>query len=504
MLLSSFAESIAQDQCGKRDVFYRFHRMFLEEPNDSILLVEFDKLYLLEELVVKNLETSPVFHLVPVTEKTNYTGQHGYLLEGLLAYSADKQYTLTLILSTTCSKKLLGQTEVSFQMYPSWDPEKVAAEALQKLNAVANVQAFEDRERDSKKYGLGGDLWGGRIKVVSGQNKLVKGQETMVTVEVVDCDGLVLTNKPVSTQGTSGGVFTPASFTTNAKGEATVKFKLTTDQTAILKAQSEIKNVWGCQDLYTGTGIIKGISGTPVKIEIDFTQEETRTLKRPSIPGLKVQGGEEAIYTSMHHYAVLYHFPSHEALKKGYLVAADNTNAYPGSKTVNVTESGQFYFLKTVQNTRIRVQVADVTLVDTSELGEEKVYQGSASLEHPSEVYFFKGDGQNSPMFAWSNEYPASNDGVAFGSMDIVKGEKGVLWQEKKISDPKSPYKTQYTLSYSIDPAEELKEGNKAMKDLFGFDLDQLTNALDPTNPQSNMAGASGIRTITVVILSPY
>lgn len=42
------------------------------------------------------------------------------------------------------------------------------------------------------------------------------------------------------------------------------------------------------------------------------------------------------------------------------------------------------------------------------------------------------------------------------------------------------------------------------MKGLFGTDLDGLTGVLDPTNPQSNMAGASGSQTITIRILSPY
>jgi hypothetical protein len=79
-----------------------------------------------------------------------------------------------------------------------------------------------------------------------------------------------------------------------------------------------------------------------------------------------------------------------------------------------------------------------------------------------------------------------------------------VQWVVNKISDPNSPYKTEYLLSLKLDAAEELKKGNKAMKGLFGIDLDGLTGVLDPTNSQSNMAGASGSQTITVRILSPY
>jgi hypothetical protein len=93
---------------------------------------------------------------------------------------------------------------------------------------------------------------------------------------------------------------------------------------------------------------------------------------------------------------------------------------------------------------------------------------------------------------------------IASGGAIIIKGEEGVQWVANKISDPNSPYKTEYLLSLKLDAAEELKKGNKAMKGLFGIDLDGLTGVLDPTNPQSNMAGASGSQTIMVRILSPY
>ena len=42
------------------------------------------------------------------------------------------------------------------------------------------------------------------------------------------------------------------------------------------------------------------------------------------------------------------------------------------------------------------------------------------------------------------------------------------------------------------------------MKDLFGYNLDEMVNRMDPTDPKSNMAGARGTQMITVRILSPY
>ena len=78
------------------------------------------------------------------------------------------------------------------------------------------------------------------------------------------------------------------------------------------------------------------------------------------------------------------------------------------------------------------------------------------------------------------------------------------MWTVKKITDPGSPYKIEYRLSLMLDAAEELKKGNEAMKALFGAGLDDMTKLFDPTNPQKDMAVATGTQMITVRILSPY
>jgi hypothetical protein len=105
----------------------------------------------------------------------------------------------------------------------------------------------------------------------------------------------------------------------------------------------------------------------------------------------------------------------------------------------------------------------------------------------------------------WNVQYPGTGpDQIVGGGASITKGEEGVEWIVNRITDPNSLYKTEYLLKLKLDAAEELKKGNKAMKELFGFDLDKLTGIIDPTNPQSDMAGARGVQTITVRILSPY
>lgn len=67
----------------------------------------------------------------------------------------------------------------------------------------------------------------------------------------------------------------------------------------------------------------------------------------------------------------------------------------------------------------------------------------------------------------WHVEYPATNGNIAGSGATIVKGEEGVQWKVNKITDPKSIYKTEYLLSLTLNAADELKKGNKAMKDFL-------------------------------------
>lgn len=356
-------------------------------------------------------------------------------------------------------------------------------------------------EREAKNYGLGGDLWDGYVEITMDKT-LVKGEETRVVMKVVDCDGLVLKNKEISTAGTGGGIFTPAKFKTDNEGMAIVKFKMTTDKTAFVKASCETKNVWGCDDLYTGTEAVKGIEGAPVKVSINYEQDKTNTLKPIAPPGVDKKGGAIVEITEMQHRAVLYHFPTQKSLGEGFLVETVK-DVYPQSRTEYVTESGWFFYTKSEKSAQNVVRVGGIEMVKGETVGEKIFYSGSASLQHTSEVTFYKGDKNNPAQFFWHVEYPADN-GLASVGITIIKGEEGVTWKVNKITDPKSIYKTEYLLSLTLNAEEELKKEDKAMKELFGFKLNDLAGVLDPTKQQGNIASASGSQTITARILSPY
>lgn len=246
------------------------------------------------------------------------------------------------------------------------------------------------------------------------------------------------------------------------------------------------------------------IGRTPIKVEVSYFQNETKTLKRATLPGIKIEGGEEREDFIMFHNSILYHYPSASSLKQGFLVMAEKKQE-EGGKTVYQLEDGYYSYTKKVEVAEITGMAGNIEMVKGKEEGSNKNIEGVASLNHPSEIVFFKGNAYDSASISWIVQYPAkSNNDIAYGAFIIVKGDKGVIWQENKITEPNSLYKTEYVIKAKIDAAEKLKEGDKAMKDLFGFDLKGLTKAIDPTKPSQNPAGATGSQTINIRILSPY
>lgn len=518
-----YANAQECEPCGERTLvnFQEIEWLGIQKPEDSVMLNEWNKLndndlwYLIDQRIQQFfLEGSCLYIKTTSNNPQRSAGakNNKYTIYGTIIH-ASQDYVLRLFMHPACSNEVIAETEVRFQMYPFFDIDKIATQAANQLvPQLLNVHDYEMRQRDTKNFGLGGDLSGGNIEITI-DKKLVKGEETTVRMLVADCDGFILKNKEISTAGTSGGIFTPAKFNTGADGIAIVKFKMLTDKVAVINAACETKNVQGCQDLYTGSEVVKGIGGMPVKVSIEYDQFETRTMKRATLPGIEIKGGEEAERIDMEHRTVLYYFPSKKNLEEGFLIDTDKEGYYigltekqpdPDAKTIFATESGWFFFSKSVQNTQISAMVGNVEMVKAEEDGQEIQFTGVAGLQHPSEVVFHLGNQNEPPSFMWHVEYPASDGNIAGGGAIIVKGEEGVKWEVNKIKDPKSIYKTEYLFSLTLNAAEELKKGDQALKDLFGFKLEALTKALDPTKPSQNPASASGSQTITVKILSPY
>jgi hypothetical protein len=127
-------------------------------------------------------------------------------------------------------------------------------------------------------------------------------------------------------------------------------------KSAIIDAHHVYQKPYGCEGVKLGSTPIGGI---PIKVEVSYVQNETKTIKRATLPDIKIKGGEETEQYIMFHNAVLYHYPSPSSLKEGFLVKAKNEDPDPGSKTEYVLESGYYSFSKNVQTAYIMGMVGD-------------------------------------------------------------------------------------------------------------------------------------------------
>jgi hypothetical protein len=437
-----------------------------------------------------------------------------YLITGSVRQQ-DSGYIMNIELQAACSRKVVASASVPFQASTSSEyMTSIAYQAASQLSPlIEKIKQFELKERNESDIISLDDNFAESIIIKPKKRNLAAGEQTGLEISLKDCDGTPLPNRKIVftngslngiqiSAGTTGGTVLPESVITDANGKAKATFKMGNQKTAMIEAYHIYEKPYGCESVKLGS---TPIGGAPVKVEISYLQNETRTVQRATLPGIKISGGEEAEQFIMFHTTVLYHYPAIAALKEGFLVEEEKDNREPGSRSEFIVENGYFDYKKLVQTAVIKAMMGNKEIVQAVEKGSQSNIQGQASLKHTSELSFFKGNANEPASFSWSIEYPASPDGeIAYGSMSIVKGEENVQWIVKPINDVNSPYKTEYNLSLKLDVAEELKKGNKAMKDLFGVNLDEMVNRMDPTDPKSNMAGARGTQMITVRILSPY
>ena len=420
-------------------------------------------------------------------------------------------YVMHIELQASCSRKVVAAATVQFQLLTSGQmAQNIGQQAASQLTPLIDkIRKFELQERENNKYVALATLGDDDIIIIPKKRNLAQGEQTELDITLKDCDGKVLPNREIlfgagsisgmAITGTLGGTVTPSNVTTDANGKAKATFKMGADRSAVINAHHLFNLPTGCPYAKVGSTPIGTI---PVKVELDYYQNESKTTKRITLPGIKIKGGNETEETTMFHNSVLYYYPTAEEIKKGMLVQADPEAA---ANTKYVLESGYYRWSKNIQDAQIIGMAGKVEMVQGEEKGSQEKMEGYATLEHPSEVDFFMGDANNPPSFMWNVQYPGTDpDQIVGGGASITKGDEGVEWNVKKITDPNSPYKTEYLLKLKLNAAEELQKGNKAMKDMFGFDLDKLTGIIDPTNPQANVAGAAGSQTITVRILSPY
>ena len=438
-----------------------------------------------------------------------------YLITGFVK-PAGAGYIMHIELQTACSRKTVAFAEVPFQSSASSDyTMSIVQQALAKLSPLTEkIKQFELKEREKDDKVAFASMETDEIKIKPKKRNLGVGEQTELEITMQDCDGHPLGNREIvftkgsiegmAIPGTTGGTVTPERVITDAGGKAKATFKMGTAKSAMINAHHLHNKPIGCPYAKLGSFPIGSI---PVKVVLSYFENESQTVRRGTLPGVYVEGGDETQSTNAAHTSIFYHFPSAAALKKGHIILVDDEHPEPDSKTEYIRDDGYYEYKKTETDAIIKAKLGNQTVVQDTEKGNNASFSALSNTKYHSTVMFTKGTANEPPMFVWNVLYPAQQDGEDFTiglGMNINKGDEGVQWLENKITDPNGPYKTEYLITVKLDAAEELKKGNKAMKDLFGFNTDELTTAIDPTKPKKDMVTATGSRSITVRILSPY
>ncbi|MGI8601112.1 MAG: hypothetical protein ACR2KB_17800 [Chitinophagaceae bacterium] len=426
-------------------------------------------------------------------------------------------YVVILQLQTACSRKPVASVSIPFEANAATDFGNIGQQAANRLSPLIDkIKEFELKEREENStVALGNDGLNKRITITPKKKKLAIGEETEIELTMVDCDGQPLKDRDISfaattlkgfaIKSTTGGKVTPSVVKTDINGKAKAVFKMGSGSSAIINAHYLFTKPNCSEHAKIGS---YPIGGTPVMVELYYNQDETKTLKAPSLTGIKnLTEVMEVEQTVMNHRSVFYQYPTASSLKAGFLVSTERSESGTKLKTEFVSESGSYFFKRTANEVLVK---PDANWIDGKQVLQEKneaELRGVASIKYPSDVFFFKGNQYEPAYFSWTVSYPddlstpgSDLEDMVGADFKIEKGEKGAVWSVNKITDPESPYKTEYIISMKLDAATENKKAREAMKGLFGVDFENLLSAPG----QDGLVEAAGERTFIVKILSPY
>ena len=250
-----------------------------------------------------------------------------YLITGSVTQQGSG-FIMHLELQAACSRKVVASASVPFQASTSSEYiSNIAHQAASQLSPlIEKIKQFELKERNESDIISLDDNFAESIIIKPKKRNLAAGEQTELEISLKDCDGAPLPNRkivftkgslngiPISS-GTTGGTVLPESVITGASGKAKATFKMGNQKTAMIEAYHIYQKPYGCESVKLGS---TPIGGAPVKVEISYMQNETKTIQRATLPSIKISGGEESEQFIMFHTTVLYHYPAIAALREGF------------------------------------------------------------------------------------------------------------------------------------------------------------------------------------------
>jgi hypothetical protein len=534
IILICLARHIACTQeCGNCKKTPKVNNYDLEvqvpKPDDTSKLLQWRQLFWLSEFAksylfernkncvrfVQPLSTNANGNEVLVVSQTdpqlpasgNVSKYGDYLVTGFVRQSGEG-YIMHMELQTSCSRKKVAASDVPFQL--SSDPDYIsgigqqAAASLTPL--IDKINEFAKKQRETDK-GIAFSNWGKEaITIVPKKQKLAAGEETEIEIIMKDCDGYALGNREIDLSkgsingmpinGTTGGTVTPSKVITDAGGKAKAKFKMGNEKTAFIRAHYLFNRPTGCADAMIGSCALGAV---PVKLSIEYAVREESTFTPSDVlPGAMFEGGKDHSRFWRIHWTDLYYFP--EGPKDKHLVQVGNPELR--SRTIYEDEIGEFNYSKHVGASATVIDVPGIVHVRDNEQKEEsESNSGFASPGQGVQIDFFLGDEIEAMYFSlafiYKNELDENRAGIGgfTSGVTLRKGDKGVSFSTNKITDPQSPYKTEYIITCDRNPRDI-----SGLKDL-GVDADKV-DAL--AGGIAQFYKYEGREQISVRILSPY
>jgi hypothetical protein len=453
-------------------------------------------------------ETSPM--LAENSEPSKYGD---YLITGMVVQYEGRGCIMYMELQAACSGKKVASAEVPFEL--STDAEYIAGigrQAASKLSPLGDkIKNFELEQRKKDPKIAFANLVRESLTLKPQKRQLTSNEETEVDITLKDCDGYILANRLIefnsssiggmAINGTTGGTVTPSSVTTDANGKAKVKFKMGTGKTAMIVAHYSFYKPSGCPAAMINS---EPINQAPFKVEIEYEYDQTVDFHfamdaKNDHAAIKIDAGDEHSWFNRYYRASFYYYPPPKRSEEvpPEMIFVIDPHFKDGSTTVYETEYGFFHFIHTKKE---GVTAAGTTITGTYGETSEGIHEGNYGRVKPQHTnqFIFSGDTQLDPMyfglaFDFQNEeedHPVGTGGFP-GSITVRRTDTLVKFTARKITDPKSPYKTEFIFDFDHVPNDPAEADH-----LLGTNFKEMMDGLGIKN--------SGREYITVRILSPY
>jgi hypothetical protein len=469
-LPGAFANQYLLQHDPSRGCWRNFDKVFFARPGDSTSV------------------TAPPSHpgWVNAVERDGIGPDVPYYVTSTVT-SVGNRNKLTVELKAACSEDLISKAEVTFDGMADTAALRAAGEQAAKqllpLKDKIAAHAKELRANDTRHILDGKNAI---LRLVALKKRPGLGETTTLEIEAIDSDGFLLANRKVSFSpetingiqlpGTTGGIVTPATVITDANGRAKVTFKLTSINARVF-AHINGLNGAGCPDVIKGA-IYFGAVPLQISVYYDYTNMQRGDILTKLLNSVDASLGMHSANFKRHVLELIY-YPK-APLKEKFTL---DIGAQPISPD-RITYFADYgaYLAYTGAGGTLASLAMDGSL-DNSGF-RQRFLSGKADPKKRTRLKIdWNGNDGDEVQLEFSYK-PKAGETLNDPAKDayFFRTTNGATFIKKKITDEKSPFKSEYQMTLHSDIGLSDKKALGTMMDL----------------------GVLTFENITVVILSPY